>query len=92
MTSLESARVKDTDNMAAEQDDTSCPEPTDVSKQLSIAVPPDVERKSYNPLILDPNFSHKLGNITSKSVSLGHKNDTTCFNRKQQLRKEPFRS
>ena len=42
-TSLESARVKDTDNMAAEQDDTSCPEPTDVSDQLSIAVPPDTE-------------------------------------------------
>ena len=43
MTSLESARVKDTDNMAAEQDDTSCPEPTGVSDQLSIAVPPRMQ-------------------------------------------------
>ncbi|CAB3986747.1 Hypothetical predicted protein [Paramuricea clavata] len=79
MTSLESARVKDTDNMAAEQDDTSCPEPTDVSDQLSIAVPPDAEIESFSPVILDPNFSHKVGNITSKSLTQGHNNDTTCL-------------
>ncbi|CAB3979010.1 Hypothetical predicted protein [Paramuricea clavata] len=65
--------------MAAEQDDTSCPEPTDVSDQLSIAVPPDAEIESYSPVILDPNFSHKVGNITSKSLTQGHNNDTTCL-------------
>ena len=81
MTNLESARVKDTDNMAAEQDDTSCPTPTDVSDQLSIAVSPDAaaEIESYSPVILDPNFSHKVGNITRKSLTQGHNNDTTCL-------------
>jgi hypothetical protein len=80
MTSLESARVKDTDNMAAEQDDTTCPKPTDVSDQLSIAVSPDAaEIESYSPVILDPNFSHKVGNITRKSLTQGHNNDTTCL-------------
>ncbi|CAB3985076.1 Hypothetical predicted protein, partial [Paramuricea clavata] len=79
MTSLEFARLKYTENMAAEQDDTSCPEPTDVSDQLSIAVPPDTDIESYSPVILDPNFSHKVGNITSKSLTQGHNNDTTCL-------------
>ena len=79
MTSLESAPVKDTDNMVAEQEDASCPEPTDVSDQLSVVVRPDPEIESYGPVILDPNSSHRVGNITSKSLTQGHKNDTACL-------------
>ena len=79
MTSLESAPVKDTDNMVAEQEDASCPEPTDVSDQLSVVVRPDPEIESYGPVTLDPNSSHRVGNITSKSLTQGHKNDTACL-------------
>ena len=79
LTSLESAPVKDTDNMVAEQEDASCPEPTDVSDQLSVVVRPDPEIESYGPVILDPNSSHRVGNITSKSLTQGHKNDTACL-------------
>ena len=79
MTSLESAPVKDTDNMVAEQEDASCSEPTDVSDELSVVVRPDPEIESYGPVILDPNSSHRIGNITSKSLTQGHKNDTVCL-------------
>ena len=79
MTSLESAPVKDSDNMVTEQENASCPEPTDVSDQLSVVVRPDPEIESYGPVILDPNSGHRVGNITSKSLTQGHNNDTACF-------------
>ena len=48
---LESTRAKGTDNTVAQQGNTSCPEPTDVSDQLSIAVPPVAEIDcTYTPL------------------------------------------
>ena len=79
VTSLESAPVKDSDNMVAEQENASCPEPTDVSDQLSVVVRPDPEIESYGPVILDPNSGHRVGNITSKSLTQGHKNDPACL-------------
>ena len=79
MTSLESAPVKDTDNMVAEQQDASCPEPTDVSDQLSVVVRPDPQIESYGPVILDPNSSDRVGNVTSKSLTQGHNNDSACL-------------
>ena len=81
MTSLETAPVKDTDNMVAEQEDASCPKPTDVSDQLSVVVRPDPEIESYGPVILDPNSSDRVGNVTSKSLTQGHNNNnnTACL-------------
>ena len=79
MSCLESSRAKGTDNTVAQQGYASCPEPTDVSDQLSIAVPPDAEIESCSPVILDPGFSHAVGNLTSKSLTQGHINDTTCL-------------
>ena len=76
---LESSRAKGTDNTAAQQGNTSCPEPTDVSDQLSIAVLPDAEIEGCSPVILDPDFSHGVGNLTSKSLTQGHINDTACL-------------
>ena len=70
MSCLESSRAKGTDITAAQQGNTSCPEPTDVSDQLSIAAPPDAEIESCSPVILDPGFSHGVGNLTSKSLQL----------------------
>jgi hypothetical protein len=79
MISLESDRVKDTihkvnddTNMAVEQEGTRGPESTDFSDQLSVVVPPDPEVDSCCPEILDPNTSHKVGNLTSKSLTHDH--------------------
>ena len=79
MTCLETARVNEGDNMAAVQDVTSCPEPTDVSDQLSIAVPQDAEIDGYSPVILDPISSHRAGAITGKSPTQGDNNDISCL-------------
>ena len=79
MKRLESAPVKDTDNMVVEQEDASCPEPTDVSDQLSVVVRPDPEIERYGPVILDLNSSDRVGNITSKSLTQGHNNDIACL-------------
>ena len=51
MTSLESAPVKDSDNMVAKQENASCPEPTDVSDQLCCCPtgPRDRKLRSSNP-------------------------------------------
>ena len=46
--------------MVAEEEDTSCPELTDVLDQLSVIVRPDPEIESYGPVILDPNSRHKV--------------------------------
>ena len=78
---LESTRTKGTDNTAAQQGNTSCPEPTDVSDQLSIAVPPDAKIESCSPVILDPDFSHGVGNMTSNSLTQVHTIETTCLPR-----------
>ena len=86
MTSLESDRVKDANNnnndgsnMAVEQEVTRGPESADFSDQLSIVVPQDQDMESCCPEILDPNNSHKVGNLTSKSLTHdhGHNNDIT---------------
>ena len=79
MSCLKSPLAKGADNTAAQQGNTSCPEPTDFSYQLSIAVPPDAEIKSCNPVILDPDFSHGVGKLTSKSLTQGYINDKTCL-------------
>ena len=78
MISLESVRVKDTINnvnndthMAVEQEGTHGPEFTDFSDQLSVVGPLDQEVESCCPEILDPNTSHKIGNLTSKSFTHG---------------------
>ena len=56
MTSLES-RVNDVNmTLPVSQDDASCPEATEVSDQLSIAVPPDPEIECLNPV--NPDNSH----------------------------------
>ena len=79
MTRLESAPVKDTDNMVVEQEDASCPEPTDVSDQLTVVIRPDPEIERYGPVILDLNSSDRVGNITSKSLTQGHSNGIACL-------------
>ena len=79
MAYLETARLNEGDNMAAVQDVTSCPEPTDVLDQLSLAVPPDTEIDDYSPVILDPISSHRAGAITGKSLNQGDNNDITSF-------------
>ena len=73
------ARLNEGDNMAAVQDVTSCPEPTDVLDQLSIAVSPDTEIDDYSPVILDPISSHRAGAITGKSPTQGDNNDISCL-------------
>ena len=45
-----------------------------------MAVEPDHELESYGPEILDSNFSHRVGNITSKSLTHeGHNNHVVCL-------------
>ena len=80
ITCLESPPTKDTDNMAAEQQYTSCPEPVDSSDHISVVVEPDPELESYGPEIQDSDSSHRVGNITSKSLTHeGHNNDVVCL-------------
>ena len=44
-----------------------------------VVVRPDPEIESYGPVILDPNSGHRVGNISSKSLTQRHKNDPACL-------------
>ena len=79
MSCLESTRAKGTDNTAAQQGSTSCPKRTDVSDQLSIAVPLDAGIEDCSPVILDSDFSHGVGNRTSKSLTQSHLSSLQIF-------------
>ena len=80
ITCLKSPPAKGTDNIVPEREYTSCPEPVDSSDHISVVVEPDPELESYCPEILDSNSSHRVGNITSKSLTHeGHNNDVVCL-------------
>ena len=42
-------------------------------------MPLDAEIEMSSPVILDPDFSHGIGNLTSKSLTQGNINDTICL-------------